>query len=41
MAELKDIVHKSSDTNTGSGSISTHVTPIGNVSPAGGIAPQD
>ena len=41
LSELKDIIHVSSDTNTGSGSIGTSVTPIGGTPPAGGVGPQD
>jgi hypothetical protein len=41
MSELKEIIHLSSETNTGSGSIGTSVTPVGNKPPAGGVGPND
>jgi hypothetical protein len=41
MTELKEIIHLSSDTNTGSGSVGTSAHAIDGVSQAGGIAPQD
>ena len=40
MSELKEIVHLSSDTNTGSGSVGTSAHAIDGASQAGGIAPQ-
>ena len=41
VSELKDILHKSSDTNTGHGSIGTSVTGgIDGMNPAGGVSPQ-
>jgi len=40
MADLKGIIHKSSDTHTG-GSLGTSVTSIDGLSPAGGISPND
>lgn len=40
MTELKEIIHLSSDTNTGSGTVGTSAQAIDGVSQAGGIAPQ-
>jgi len=40
MNELKDIIHQSSDTNTGGDSVSTHTHRIGGTTPAGGTSPQ-
>jgi hypothetical protein len=40
MSELKEIIHTSSDTNTGSGSISTSPHAIDGASQAGGITPK-
>jgi hypothetical protein len=41
MSELKEIIHQSSDTNTGSGSIGTSPQAIDGATQAGGIAPKD
>jgi len=40
MNELKDIIHQSSDTNSGSGSVSTQVHGIGGTTQAGGTSTQ-
>jgi hypothetical protein len=40
MNELRDIIHQSSDTNSGSGSVATHVHGISAATQAGGSATQ-